>query len=502
MTTNVRLTLRAGVVCSARHCVQLFACGCASAALVVAPDQAGVLTLPTAQPCLLLCRWYADETDSDGVVAQEFVAHGVVRDGVARMLDICGQEQGCVEVQGAPAQVAEAPMDMAFCDLVTEQVRAALDASGATSHFVSVSTHLDRVRSVPLLLFALQAQDVRWDAQDAPRLFLHLMRLAERFAHPSQTADGDILADMIASPSLGWVYRADHTLGLRAHSADCWSSILSFPDAHAAAFDCEDGAKALVELFLVFRGMALPDACDTRLRRLHGLAQLYTPFMVIGEIHSPASGNYGLHCYAALVDARSVDEPHGAHFEDTITLESTMQASGCWRAGMRARLRADAQLHAETWRAVPPQLASVALVHESMAIVADRALYGRVMSIFTASHRRAGALHALHLVPQHSALAAAFFLDRCPLTVAFSMPADQLRARMSHQLSFAPASVVPRAPALTQLPCAIAGAVDVLFPRPLVRLEGASALEAAGSLQVTNKMSIGHYWKQLRASKA
>jgi hypothetical protein len=406
--------------------------------------------------------WYWDHLDDDNINAQSVVACGCGTNEIS-MIDIDGKQVGTLYIRDG-IQVPESIRvpDMTKSDRITSIVyqRQARLCAPLKHQFTDASFHLDRVRRMPLLFYTLQASLVEFDQLDAPVFFERCLAIVDRFADPHDI-DKNTLASVLALVSLGWVYRFDVNPGLSHERQDFWTSLLSFPDPHLASFDCEDGSKALLEVFLCFVRMST-EGSSVRLRSLQLTAKRYTPFMGVVELKN-ATG-YGLHCITVLLDSTTVDAlvsdriaelPASSHSgrmaespAPTITLESTAYASGVWDAKNDTLVSDEAHMDLENEQ-VPSSLVNIARVHSPISMVRNQRMYGRLLSLFTCSYEK-GQTTSLHLLFSHNSVfgveASAFFDDplrSCTVDVAIERPTSELLTDLDDHLGFFPQCRLP-----------------------------------------------------------
>ncbi len=415
----------------------------------------------------LLVRWFIDSTDADGLLSQQCVAAGCGSSSV-ELRDIEGRQVGQLHIQGLPSLAAKVQsLDMDVPDEWRKQLAEAHRGAARADTFYEVDVFLDRVRPMPLLWYALSAAQIQApDPANALALFEHLAALALRFAHPTQTDDASLLADMLALPSLGWVYRADETRNGRP--ADQWASIFSFPNPERAAMDCEDGSKACLELFLEFRALPLPSSSSSvLLRRLHALAQQYDPFLAVGELKSSdgsarssgtgGGGCYVLHCFLILLGR---DAPH-------LTVESTAYASGAWKAASVASKEWDRAIHQRCSQATR-RWEATARVRSPLSMVHGQRMYGRLFSLFSASVSDRRAQH--WLFPTGGVDTGEWLMQRNGLVetarCVIDLPVEEAMQALAPHLALCPRSAFPRAPPSPVVPAPLkAGQIDLLLPR-------------------------------------
>jgi hypothetical protein len=288
------------------------------------------IRLPSAAQRLHV-RWYADIVTDDGTVAQRWMGGGASTIGSTTidLIDVTGTLDAMVGLtyHAEPVVVRSNVVALPSNELATELVQRVQRAYDGLKHnrfddIASVSVLLNNeVRQLPLLWFPLLATRMTFLTQShALRVFRRLVQLAYHFA-PSNVSGGQLLAETLSFPSIGWRYCTDTTPS--GKYADCWSSLWTFPNPERAAFDCEDGAQACLELFGVLLKITVDARVDPLLALIQRLALNYAPWMAIGEVkHDDA---YVLHCFMVLLPRE------GSGFNGpAINIETTEFGSGPW----------------------------------------------------------------------------------------------------------------------------------------------------------------------------
>lgn len=393
----------------------------------------------------LLVRWFVDDVDEDGLVAQEAIASGFYRRPLVELLDIEGQSHGSVTVLGWTGTDYETPklhQPLQWIKQVDEAHKSLKAKYDDT--FSDVNVFVDRVRAMPLIWYSLSATEIV--AQPGPTTILldHWLALAVRFAHPTQTDDESILADLLSILSLGWVYRPDQVY--KGAESDHWSSLLSFPSPHRAAFDCEDGTKALYEVCLVLQNLTLTSSASKDLLRLQTLARQYTFYLAVVELKSSSgkmTGNastYLPHCCGVMLSPGRVP----------ITIESTAYASGAWVPDLMQRRPTDHEVHAKQASAAGTGAAVRSRIPLSM--VHGQRMYGRLLSLWTSSSEGRTRHLLLKTGKSHGMDANTFFLkDKGVLSsdnhlVALDLSHKEAMEGMGPLLALTPRSVFPLPP--------------------------------------------------------
>jgi hypothetical protein len=424
-----------------------------------------VATTPLRRLCV---HWYSDV---DG--AQTLIAGGSVSDAdsgaTGRVIDLCDVDEGTpplgrLTVRASIGLGGGTPRVNPDVRRLIDQVDAAnRRLHAAPSDMYSDARLLvDRVRSLPMIVYALHANDVRIDDNaSCVALFAHLLDLALHFAHaPSQTSDACTLADMLTLVVLVFQYKFDTTYDDAHTPTDRWTSLLSFPCVARATYDCEDGAHTCLELFHAFTRCKISGGANAHLARIQALARTYTPYLAITELKMKKK-KYEPHCMLVLLPGTG----GGA-----ITVEPTAFASGEWHARMLDSLAADRKVHAAAHATLERHGVhdDDARARMPLSMVRHQSMYGRILALMTCGGARAQ--HLLHDGRGRGigVDACAFFLapDAAKRELAIDMPVDTLRRAFATELTQMPASRLPRAPATPQqLPRASGGGTLVLGAR-------------------------------------
>jgi hypothetical protein len=441
---------------------------------VEASLQAGLLASLQAG---LLARWYCDVySDEDGLWGQYLVASGSCP---GKLYSIEGTTLATLVTRSCDqAASRKAKVNGSSKALIKQTQKAHHKIGTEPDHEMSeidVFMGGEPPAPAPLLLYALSAYDME-ETNTSTRFFQHLLDLALQFAHPTQQDDSSILADMIAFPSHGWLYRCE--------KGDYWSSLWSYPDPHLVAFDCEDGAKALLELFLVFQRCSRVPA-GTRLHHFQQLARQYQPWLAIGELKSSdgaaaltgahlgqhtKGSEYLLHCFLVL-------EPlGGAPF---ISIESTAYASGAWTKPSAQGLAYDRKEFGRAEAFASAQgVSAIARVRSPISMVRDQRMYGQLLALFGVDKNGRAQHHLFKDVETNDYLAGHKVSSRL---LAIDEPAEQLRQSLAYPLSQQPPSVFPSPPPTSAASWCKNGSA-LLLPRPH---------QKSLALPVTRDMVIG-----------
>lgn len=305
----------------------------------------------------IFVRWYASRT-VEVVESEELIATGQLTSGA--LLDVDGRVHGWIHGSG---EAIDEPSQLYTKSLI-QRARDGHRQLGASADETFV--HIDAVLAgwrmkMPLLWFTASAMKITIRSlAAAEELLEYWLQIAERLAvNPADTHT--LLCDLVALPSLAWVYRAD--MSPQGTPNDSWNSIWSSPNPSKAAFDCEDGARACLELFHVIQHLVLSESASHGLRAIQQLARRYTPYLAIVELK--AAAGYDRHCMLVLL---SPTEP-------SITVESTAYASGVWRAVKGPVRPVDARVPMDETRRI----------RIPISVVRQTRMYGRILSLFTSS---------------------------------------------------------------------------------------------------------------------
>ncbi len=387
----------------------------------------------------LLVRWYADVCTKENLVAQQYLGGGACAIGETEiaLIDVTSSRHGRLSVRyTAPTQVRPVTRVPIASSHLVKQVQAGFKHLQHKRHddIASVSVLIgSQMRELPLLWYPLLAMRMSTlTKSSANATWSRLVQLAQHF-HPGAT-DGQVLAEALAFPSLGWRYCADLTPS--GVYADSWSSLFTFPNPERAAFDCEDGAHACLELFHVLLGLEVEDGDLARIQRL---ARQYTPFLAVGEIKSEKK--YVLHCFLVLLDTEKKRLP-------AIHVETTSFGSGEWHTGFRDRVDEDEREYTECSDAWPD-----ARIRSPISMVHDQKMYGRLLALFGCTRERARHW-LLHTGNTLGVDTNAFLLNPSAhaTNVVVDMPTAELQKLLAHELSMCPTSSLPLPTTLTGLP--------------------------------------------------
>lgn len=488
---------------------------CTTPALVPGQACCVVLHTQTSSDPAYFVRWYASSFDKeDGLFAQELVASGTGPGPRVHMRDLDGLEVGQVHLEGLPSS---SPLTSGAPHPVNEEAQALVRATyakwqtltrvdRAKDGLFAVRVALDRPTDLPVLWYPLHATRMRApSAREAAQLFDHWLAVARWLAPPAAPPSlFQLLADVLALPSLAWVYRADTTsLG---ELTDHWCSLWAHPqEGGLHAFDCEDGAKAALELFWVLVRVPLdPREASPQLLRLQALARRYRPWMAAGELRSgdgsarDSEATKGeeegeedqdqdqvvMHCYLVLLP-RSPEEVRARL--PAITVETTSWASGAWTPEALAPATTDSdarlrkQQRAATKRLVPDAARrSNARVRAPVSLLRRDGSYGALVALFSVDPRPQGQaeLRFMNRTPAMDFFVS--FADGMARSdgrvagevLACALPTVELERILQRELALAPASVFPVPPepaaraAVTARPPVPAHSFALLLPDP------------------------------------
>jgi hypothetical protein len=405
-----------------RHIVQLFD---RRNVMYVRGDKVGQpwpLTLPPGTTSLLV-RWFV-EVDTPSGLVHCLAAYGSWHSGrVCSLVDIRGALQASMAI-GDTTTTTTTVVETPRLDTRVMNQWIATANRASTSAIASTVVFVDELRRMPLLWATVHAMDIQTDGKSEERLFQHWRDLTR--CEQGQT-DTQWLARLLALPSLAWVYRPDYVHGDDTGIiVDMWSNLWSFPDPGACSYDCEDGSKALLEVFHVFCRSTFQE--DAHLRALQALARSYRAHLAVVDIDSndpPLPHNYGLHALVVLL---------GPHLP-AIVLESTAYASAPWpsRKEMLARVHQDKRRFTDEDAQQPA----------SMWLEQNK--YGRVYSL-TSSDARSSE----HIVfTSEVAFTDVLFGEVALPNSVISVPASQARSVLAPFLSYLPPCRLPSAPSST-----------------------------------------------------
>ena len=482
----LKLRLEARVTGCARHRVQLFQYATTHESPVqvfdveIGRDTHVLFACPArdSKRTHLVARWFADRTDDETGTAQEYLAGGIVHaaDATARLIDAEKAEQGTLRVVGWASDL-RAPIapPMAVPDKLRRDVRDEYRRLKATDdeRFVYVDVLLgDSVRPMPLLWYAVSATQMRATPAQTTELFDWWLLVVERLKPRGVVGarpPADVLADLVALPSLGWVYRPDRTP--TGADADCWASLWSHPDVGRAAYDCEDGARACYEMFVALRDTELTAHASPQLRLVQHTARFFTPWLTIGELRQGKHDECVMHCWLVL-------EARTGKAAVPIVIESTEYASGPWRADATTPAADRARHKLSSHAAKRLGIDDVARVRTPVSMVRERGMYGRVFAQFTASHADGERAHwCVHRVVVEKkkgtiGVPANAFFDPAQrgtasaFTEVTRVRTQWLTQQLASHLAYAPRATFPSPPLKRTLPARRADTRDeILVPQ-------------------------------------
>lgn len=394
------------------HCVTLYTNASTQHPLLVGTYSLGgggsgtiEVTIPVCitprPPTMLLVQWYASAYDpEDGLIARELVAGGVEQSQEVRLFDVENIVQGVLHVKGWPFSSSSSSSSKVnagaqrLIQQVSDSYSTVRPAMGPGDRFSAVQIQIgNRVRPMPIAFYVAHSTRMRANPAAATAYFENAIRLVRtKDASPAQT-----LADVLALPSLGWIYRPDVTR--TGADADQWSSIHSVPSPSSSnvpiAFDCEDGSKAMLELLHVMQTITFVNP-SSGLLLLQSLARLYVGYLAICELKSdtgsarPAGVGGSNYLNHALVLMLPRSRPDVGATLYPITLESTAYCSGDWHATVMNGIARDESQFARDNAQMTRSLSSAAdrfnaRVKSPISLVVNQTMYRRLIALVTAS---------------------------------------------------------------------------------------------------------------------
>ena len=176
--------------------------------------------------------------------------------------------------------------------------------------FAYVDTHAGRL---PIISWSILATTVQAHPSDAAGLFNHFMRIAAvtlgvnlgRIDSLPVNVKLEIIGEMLTLIPRALIYVPDfvRTGSETIKQVDHWTVLSSYPNLGLAAFDCEDSAKQILELFTLFKHTQLSE--ERELISLQTLVRAYTGFMCLGILNLEAGRTP--HCYVVLLDTNYVN---------------------------------------------------------------------------------------------------------------------------------------------------------------------------------------------------
>lgn len=156
------------------------------------------------------------------------------------------------------------------------------------------------IQCMPILWWTQLTQRMRAPS-DGVRYFEHWLTQLRDGA-----TDAQALCDLISLDARRRFEYAPDRTPLGEETEQWIPSLWAVPDGVRIVGDCEDQARACMEMFHALRQLPLPTSASPRLRRIWQLAQQYEAWLVLGELRQEGS-TYAPHCYLALLDTRSIE---------------------------------------------------------------------------------------------------------------------------------------------------------------------------------------------------
>lgn len=211
----------------------------------------------------------------------------------------------------------------------------------------------DTKARLPVMFFPIMSLFTAWeDTGDAVKLYSNLLSIAKHncgiettvpLSHLLDNNDHDTIACIIQE-FFTMLYRClqyNDDTSLDGKVIDRWSVLNILRDRSRESFDCEDGSRAMLDLYCAFiklgRGLTQN---NTDLYDLYHYLTLYTPFMCIGDLH--VNDTTDVHVYCILMDTRYIKYIDRSSKEykssvnnltrylPSIHLESTHHSVGTW----------------------------------------------------------------------------------------------------------------------------------------------------------------------------
>jgi hypothetical protein len=206
----------------------------------------------------------------------------------------------------------------------TEAVMDELTQAGYTSQWGDRYTSFDTpFGKFPIIAFAAHVHRIQYEELHAIGLFNHWAIVAAQMNYNGQ-GWFDVLVNFLTLTSRSWYYKPD--CDSHGQGQDQWISLFACPNPGEMMFDCEDGTKAIMEIFHVLQDITrvecmYPYTVNGALYAISKLANYYSWTKLIGYILDN-DGKNKLHYYGALLGK---DEQH-----PSILIDSTLDSSGVW----------------------------------------------------------------------------------------------------------------------------------------------------------------------------
>lgn len=282
-------------------------------------------------PCLLHLWLFVTCKDSDQILTQTPLGMAFVRFSdlnkrtAIELIDIERgiQATGTVECLNLLQGPFQKPVPDTLSQYYIEKVWAAYDKTkyDHDQRFSYIETHMGRI---PIISFPILATMIKADKDQAVRLFQRLLEVAKSFT----SDDHELIGEMLTLIPRCLMYQPDtvRTANGGTKSVDQWSSLGCFPSLSLAGFDCEDGAKLILELFHLFKYTDCKGYEE--LQKLQKLVQTYTSFMCLGQLNLTEGPTP--HCYVVLLDTRYIQREF-TEYEPALVLEATNYTQSVWR---------------------------------------------------------------------------------------------------------------------------------------------------------------------------
>lgn len=211
----------------------------------------------------------------------------------------------------------------------------------------------DTKARLPVMFFPIMSLYTAWeDKEDAVKMYSNLLAIAKhncgidpnlgisQLLHNNETGICACLIQEFFTMLYRCLQYNDDT-SLDGKVIDRWSVLNILRDRSRESFDCEDGSRAMLDLYCAFIKLGKDlSQHNTDLYELYKYLTLYTPFMCIGDLH--VNDTTDVHVYCILMDTRYITRIDRSNKEykspinnftqylPSIHLESTHHSVGTW----------------------------------------------------------------------------------------------------------------------------------------------------------------------------
>lgn len=315
--------------------------------------------------------------------------------------------------------------------------------------FAYIDTHCGRI---PLLAFPILATKIRPSATTGSTLLERLLNYSclnmglnvNYLVSQSLNIKMEIICEMLTLIPRMLLYELDY---IRTGSAinkitncDQWTKLGVFPTLGLAAFDCEDGAELILELFHVFKYTQLDTNKSPVLFHLQQLLNSYTPFLCLGLLND-SNVNLTPHAYVILLDSNYVNHqilhyPNiTTNYSPTCILESTNYTQSVWNLSDSTTQEEELQEYDTTAEEIPIKSLNrqdnkwqrMIKFKMPLAVIKKENMYNTITAILTADHH----------TPDHKTVSFHVLLsDQVTSELGVSITDEKLNDEITSKLGF------------------------------------------------------------------